>query len=71
MAVNDQSKTVELVDGIDAGSANSVFAVLGIPELEVTSTPFGTSRSELELCSPFRLRYTIELGQYHQTKSRR
>ena len=55
MAVNNESKTIKLVDGIDARSANSIFPVFGIPELEVTSTPLGTSCSELELCCPFQL----------------
>lgn len=59
--VNHYRKAVELANGVNAGSANLGLAVFYVPELEVTAASLLAGGSELELCRPLGLGYTVRL----------
>lgn len=61
MSVHNQGETIPLADGVYASRANFVLSVFGIPKLEISPSPLNTSRSELELCCPFRMGKAVKV----------
>lgn len=51
--VDDKNKTVELANSVDTRLANSIFAILDEPDLEIAASSFLTRGAKFELGRPF------------------
>lgn len=52
LAIDHQSQTIELPDGVNAARVDSLSSVLGEPDVEVSTSSLGAIDSEIDISDP-------------------